>query len=654
MFFWVRFVEGLLFAHALLLASYVAGASILWVRERAASSAQAMMRVVCTCAAGISAYGFLLFIIALAKLFYPPFLAAAFLLLVFGGPLLYRQSPTSLSSWRTRFDDLVRCWDIPFKVLWVLMVILAAPSVLQPIGGDPVHYHLIYAEEWARSGALIVDPFLRFPFYASNFTLFFSALFAAHGEKLADFVMWPTALVTALGICATVRVYLQKTIGYWWAAACGVAATLSVVGSATYLRWLPTAYMDIAIGMFALACMMCALLAFVEADRRWLPVLAIVTGFFIGMKASFLILVPVLGLALLMTAISLRADRRSILALLSLLALAAAPWYARNLILAGDPVPPVGNIAFYGDDGLMTKGEWDGIQQDLRTPASLKRLVTLPVRAFTNTQFYTGDFRDAGITALILLLFLPAALVLAQWLLIGGYNAPSGVSALIVTGLIGYWFMSATHFRYALVFFPSLAVCVAVVLSQYFRGRFGGVAALALFLVLMIPSSSSIQFYRDTYNRERDLPTVTSEQEYLRRFVGGYAEQEFTTKILRENGIHGRVYIFGALSELNADYYFRRNGISSIGDWAGPAGYFRLTSAIDTYQAAQFLDDLGVVAVEVPGKGLGGLGVPLKRQLLARGFCPVTLPGGQSLLLVRYGGKCKSLLRPGELSVVAK
>ena len=51
------------------------------------------------------------------------------------------------------------------------------------------------------------------------------------------------------------------------------------------------------------------------------------------------------------------------------------------------------------------------------------------------------------------------------------------------------------------------------------------------------------------------------------------------------------------ISDNAFDYYFRRDGVTSIGNWTGPAGYFRLLQAIDAGEAAEFLADLHTRAV---------------------------------------------------------
>lgn len=643
MFVITRLVEGSLFAHAVLLASYAVGTSVLPVRDRADSSAHALMRVVCTCGFGIAAYGLTLFFLGIAGLLSPPFLASAFVAIILAAGLIRKQSPFSFGYWHGRFADLVGCWDVGALVVYAVMLVLAVPAIIPNLGGDPVAYHLAYAEDWARAGKLVIDPFLRFPFYASNFPLLVAALFAVRGDSFVNFLTWATALLTALGVYGSARVFLQRTVAYRWAATAAAALALSVVLSPTFLRWLPTAYVDVAIGAFALISLLCIQLALIENDRRWLAAFAVIAGFLVGMKTSFLVASPILVLMLIISASTIRTGRAYLLLMLALLCVCAAPWYVRNAILAGDPIAPVLNIALHGSDGLMSKAEWEQIGEDLKTSRSFSALISLPVRAFKNPL--QSDFREYGSSALILFLFVPMLLVVVEFAFLRRGDAAARLSVLLLTALIVYWFATATMLRYALLFYPMLAVCLAATTAPFLKGRYGGPLVALLAAAAVLPSPGAKEFFRETYALHyKYLPVYdTSDDEYLRRFGQGYVEEQFAAGVLRKNALRGRVYVFG--SEFAAAYYFRREGLMSIGDWTGPASYFRLATAVDTHQVVRYFEDLDVVAVEIAATNwpLASFGVPLERQLIEGGFCSLSVPGSGSRLLVRFSGPCGDL-----------
>ena len=71
------------------------------------------------------------------------------------------------------------------------------------------------------------------------------------------------------------------------------------------------------------------------------------------MKASFLVLVPVFGdRPRVGDGRDRNARRGAVAGILAVLCAVSAPWYVRNLVLAGDPIAPTLNIALYGSDGL--------------------------------------------------------------------------------------------------------------------------------------------------------------------------------------------------------------------------------------------------------------------------------------------------------------
>jgi hypothetical protein len=653
MFMLGRLAEGLIAAHFVLALSLLAGlVAFPWPPRPAGSPAHAMLRVVCTCAAGFALIGFALFLLAIAGLLRAPFVIGAYAAILILFSLLNRRTVANFSYWRSSAEAIRKGWDAPAFVIYGILLAIALPAVVPNYRGDPVAFHLPYAEDWARAGGLVIDPFLRFPFYAHNFLLFFSAFFVFHADALINFLPWAMALLTALGICASARIFLRETMPAGWAGVAGVALTLSVVLSAGYLRWLPLALMDVGLGAFALISALCLQLALLEEERRWLIPFAVATGFLIGMKASFLILLPLFALALFMTVQSIRPSKRFATGILCLLGLCSAPWYIRNFALAGDAFPPVTNIALYGYDPFFTKGEWRKVEGNLSTGSdrSAQALFSLPVRAFLGPE--GRDFDEFGITALFLLLPLPPILVLAQRFFIGGYKPSTGVPVLLLSGLVVYWLAGSTLLRYTLLFYPLLAVCVAACAGSLLKGRFAGPIAAAVAILAMWPSPSP-QGIENQYDLRPYNPAdarywaYPGDDAFLRNASLGYKEETFTSAILRANGIQGLVYIsLGDTDQLEESYFFRRDGILSVSDVFGPAAYWRLETAIDTHEAPQFLNDLGVVAVEIPGNGYAGLGVPLERALESAGFCRFATPETATTLLVKFPRGCANLILP--------
>jgi len=156
----------------------------------------------------------------------------------------------------------------------------------------------------------------------------------------------------------------------------------------------------------------------------------------------------------------------------------------------------------------------------------------------------------------------------------------------------------------------------------------------------ILPSAGSAAYYRETYDSQfRYIPvSYLDDKFYLEHFGDQYEEAMFVAGTMRRLGID-RVYMLGP----RVGYFFADAGVSAVGDWVGPAGYYRLYRAIGAGEAADYLRDIDVAAVLVdPKRVIGGLDVPLERQLRENGFCDVPVPGEKLLLLVRSARACQT------------
>ena len=592
-----------------------------------------MMRVLCTCGFGFAIFGFLAFVLAQMAVFTVPAIAVALIVTIAAGHLCWRRPLLARSTWSGQLLDLRNCFDWAFLFVYYAMLAFAFPAVNQTnLGSDAVGYYLVYASEWAHAGGFVVDPFLREPFYASNFTLFFGTFMMFGGVMFVTFLTWSMGLVTALAVCASVRASLERSIGIRWGAVAGCALALAVIIAPSYFRWLDSAYADAPIGAMALLFVVAIILGERERRPEWFFVAAAIGGFLIGMKPSFIPFVLVFALALYVALARCGNGRRVQIAVVVVLLIFASPWYVRNLVLAGDPISPVLNLAIHGSDGLMTKDEAANLAADLATSRSPLAIATLPFRAYLDTT--SRDFREYGSTALMLLLYVPSLWLILRFLRVKTAGPISWILVLLLSTFILYWIYTSTLLRYATLFVPILAVCLCYPLREYVRGRFAGPVVALIAVLALIPSPGSADYYRQTYESQfRYLAeSYTGDNDYLLRFGERYREATFAVAHLRAAKLRGRIYMLGP----RVGYYIVSGGYEAIGDWVGPAGYFRLFRAIDANRSPEFLSDLGVAAVLVdPDQVLGGLAVPLERQLTAAGYCRIAIPESTVLLLVR-------------------
>jgi 4-amino-4-deoxy-L-arabinose transferase-like glycosyltransferase len=636
--------QGLLLAHIFMASSFLLGSIIFpWCREevRDLRPPRMMMRIVCTCGLGIAAIGFLGFFLAVAHWFDPIGLISGYVGLCAAACAARRESPFRAAFWVARIRAVMGAFDFSSLIVYYAMLALAFPAILPNIGGsDPIGFHLVNAADLLRYDGFAVDPFRRTPFYVGDFIPIFSSFMAFGADAFVNFLTWSTGLLTALGVCAACKDAMRDSVREPWQSLIAIALTATVVANPVYLRWGATAYMDVQIGCFALLSVLSILLAVQERRATWIYVAIVTSGFFIGMKPSFAVLLPVYAIAFVFAVRKVPTLKGNWLIVLLAFVAASSPWYVRNLILAGDPIPPVFNIALYGRDGLMTKFEWSQITTDIRTPKTFEALASLPIRAYLSPQ--GRDFRENGTSALFLALYVPAALCLLLMLARGRVETSLFLLAWFLTLFELYWFASSTLLRYALVFTPLLALSGGYLFSMMAsfipRWRYlTGPALTLLAFIAVIPSPGSSVFYsawRDTYD---GLPSYQGFDKYATIFGNGDPEALFTIRMIQRARVDSRVYVLGP----GVAYYFSRAGITSMGDWVGPAGWFRLYSSLNTGQLGQYLRALGVGVVLIdPPRVLGGLDVPLSRALGDAQFCSVSIPNSSWQLYVNDPNIC--------------
>ncbi|MBV8116620.1 MAG: hypothetical protein JOZ01_01510 [Candidatus Eremiobacteraeota bacterium] len=640
-----HYVLGLAIAHVTLLVFFLIGsAAFPWFTPADADAAatRLMMRVTCTIGVGAAIAGLALF--ALGSLGGLTILgvSATLLLAFLVACVVRRTSPLRGAFWHPRATALVRCWNWPLAAIYLAMLAIATRAVIPEGTGysDAIYYHFAYAQDWANAGRLWVDPFMAFIFYANNFVLFFTAWIVLHAGAYLQFLTWTAGLLTALALYATIDDCGDARSNGPARAVIGLLIVASVISSAIFLDYSVLGYIDVPIGAMALLAVVALRLALVEDRPQWLAVAAVLAGFLVGMKGSFIALLPVFAVALVWAAATLRMRAGAIAAIFALLCAVASPWYVRNWILAGDPIAPALNIALHGQDGLWKTAEWNGLWQDMATSKSPRAFLTLPIRAYAHPTM--PDFREYGASGLILFLYVPALVALGA-LLLRRRLAPSlTIPIFVVTCFALYWFVSTSLLRYALLFYALLGLCVGMLLVEWIarRPRLAWLA-VALALVAALPVFPSLDpngdfIQNDILSDVHAFVHYRGEQAFLDANDSGYADSQLAAAWMRRHGYSGNIYV---ISDNAFDYYFRRDGVLSIGNWTGPAGYFRLLQAVDAGEAAEFLNELGTHAVFFSPQQLLDAGVEhvLAVQLKNAGYREVPLTRGTTYHLYVRG-----------------
>src|SRR6266566_1409337 len=175
--------------------------------------------------------------------------------------LLKGENWLSWSFWQATLQRFVKAWTLPAFLIYLLFLVLGVPAVLPPTFTDSVTYHLAYAVDWANAGRIYVDPFLRFPYYANNFLLLYSALFVLKLGSYCHFLNWLCGLLTCLGVLAfftPTETQSRPKLSHYDFHPQQFLIPLCVALSPVFLRYLNVGIVDVPIGLFLLVPILCA------------------------------------------------------------------------------------------------------------------------------------------------------------------------------------------------------------------------------------------------------------------------------------------------------------------------------------------------------------------------------------------------------------
>lgn len=247
----------------------------------------------------------------------------------------------SMPSWRTlAFHQSGAAVAVILVGCFVLLDPLKPPHEW-----DELAYHLPHAQQWAQSGQLQINEWLRYPWFPYNYDL----LYASSLVVMDDIA--PHLLHALAGWTIALMVF---RLGMRY------ASTLEAcLASILWLRLsraeFSNAYIDMGVTLFVLAACI-ALQYWLEnpQQRRWLALSAFVMGLAVGSKYQALTFLPLFGCVVLW-----RDRRASTIAMASIcLAVPCLYWYARNAWMTGDPFNPLGGKFFGFTDWNLADYEY--------------------------------------------------------------------------------------------------------------------------------------------------------------------------------------------------------------------------------------------------------------------------------------------------------
>jgi hypothetical protein len=590
------------------------------VDSEAELSQSHMADLVITTATGIAITGFVLLLLGSVGLLSVVGLVLWFVLEALLFKLVKDENIFGVSFWANRLQAIKRAWSVPALIIYAVFLLISVPAILPPTLWDSISYHLAYAVDWANSGHIYVDQFLRFPYYANNFVLIYALMFVLKLGPLCHFTTWLCGLLTALGVFSLISAGETRQPGAWWRrfgfALKNTVVPLTIATSPVFLRYVNVGYVDVPIGFFTLVPILCTYLILKGSERHYEIDVLITSAFCVGMKISAFLCLPLFLFSLF---IVLRRQRRKmshVVALSALMILLSSPWYLRNFVMAGDPIAPALNLLIRRRDPIFTPADYSALKADLQTRKGVTALLLLPVNLLNKPQ--SPDFREYGVNLSVLLLYLPLCTLLL--LLLKPFRTRVGLSFIYLNGatiyLLANWLSISTFARYFLQVFPVyvgyLGVCFNIA-AQYAQtiGRdkralpFALELALFVFLLIIpIPSPSSKKYYEEIWlNNYLGLSErLMNRSDFFRRDLPGYvATQTIINSLYADRAQSKRVLVLGFE---NLSFYFRKRNVVSVGDWFGPGRYADLVTAVDNSDLASYLSrfDIGAVLINLTDK----------------------------------------------------
>jgi 4-amino-4-deoxy-L-arabinose transferase-like glycosyltransferase len=432
-------------------------------------------------------------------------------------------------SWRTALGMLV-------AVAPVFVLALYPPTVF-----DETLYHLPIARAFAATRSVPFLPDLRVPVFPSLNELLFAGMLLLADDVSTHLIQFVSTLAAAALLIEWGRRSFSPAAG-WLAAA-------AFLGNPIVVHLSGTGYVEPLLTLFITASLY-TLERWRESGRTaWLVLAALFAGSASGVKYLGLFFVGAVFLAALPSVV--RERRWRDLAIASAVALAVlAPTYGRILSYTGNPLFP-----FFPE--VFGSGLWDPQAAPSRT---LEVRVIEYLRIPWTVLF---DRRSVGWQPP----YSPAYLLASPLLVFGFIRIPK------IRWLLGMALAYSLLFhllppdsRYLAIVLPLVSLALGASLGGW---RLGSWRIPAVVAILLLPG-----WIYSLYgiHREGPLPVSPAEREaYLRKELPAYAAVQHL------DGLRGKDYVAYGIYAENLVYH--ADG-TLLGDWNGPASYFRVLPAL--------------------------------------------------------------------------
>jgi hypothetical protein len=361
------------------------------------------------------------------------------------------------------------------KAAWCVLVAVVGITILRPlyppIAWDELMYHLPHAKQWALTGKLQINDWLRYPWFPYNFDLLYVAALLFDNDLLTHLLHALAGWLCAWLIYSFGRHYVGK----------GAGIVSAIIWISVSMGEYGNSYVDMGVTVFVL-CSAILLLQWRESGRVQAIVLsAFFLGTALGSKYQVLTLLPFYAVVYFWRYNDLKVS----ISVLIYLMLPCAYWYVRNFLITGDPVNPIGGPIFGFSDWNLAdhKAQFDDLK------------------------------RNRGWPPLVLLLFVCVPCLPTLWFVQALRN-----TFYLSVYMVVAWGLTSMYPRYLFTAYPMLAllagsvVWLSIARLQTTVSNLNAVKA-ARISVVILTFSLLILMLVDNAKRWRDMP-VNSEKRH--------------------------------------------------------------------------------------------------------------------------------------------
>lgn len=481
---------------------------------------------------------------------------------------------------------------VRYKILWLLFIIISVASLLPPLWFDETTYHLVYPMKWAKQHQIFADSSMKFPLYTFSFHVFHVISYWLDKYELSHLLSWYCGVLAFFGIIGLLRrLQVQRFFQY--------LAAFAFFFTPVVQQYLNIGYHDVPLMLFMfLSVYVLVLFSTDEINALAQIALALIPAMFVGMKNANAFFVPLIILWAL-----LNFHQRKTLPFILSFCILGSLWYIRNLLIAGDPIPPSLNILLGHEDLFWSLADYNYQMNDIKPKHNWGwRIIYMLPYELTHSRHNSPLRYWPLLSYVVFIPFLPFAF----WK--NRQNRALRTIFIVTIFAVILWLSLSYFTRYA-HFLALLVCCSAIIVDNFFKkyltdaNQYVQLFFILVFVYLFLgPRHYAFSYFKNNFNKK--VPTTQVE---VNNFVGW--NDPTVMNLLNDADKYGvekgdTIYFYG-LTQYK--YYFEKNDYHVVGDGVNRFRFGDFVKAVKTDAILHFLKEAKARYVLIDRKFLGTL-----------------------------------------------